>query len=272
MIVGVSSAMDLNKAGSPSGHTSYIMRADQYYGWIEQTAQGDLYKGGPWDTSDPTVAIVSPAADAEVDPSFTVSATATDDTGIKQVRALVDGEVVGQGASGPFQFEVQGQAAGKHTIEVEATDAVAKTVVVSISVTVKQPDQPPSPGETPPSASGGEASPGGGRGYGEPCTVSRDCQSNLCALDPVSGVTFCTRSCDLDSASCPGGAICHPGSADTSSVSICGRLPSDGNVVVLVGACSFAGTASDAPTPLVLALLGLALGLRRRASARRQQG
>jgi V8-like Glu-specific endopeptidase len=282
VIVGIHSAGTCALGDNAFDITGYSMRADTYYGWIEQTAQGDLYKGstgggsnpgptGPTDTGAPTVAILSPANNAQVGPSFLVNASAKDDTGVKLVRLLVDGQPVGQTNAPPYQFQVQNQPTGQHQLRIEAMDNAGKTGSASVNVTVTTSAQPPAqpPSEPPPTEppASPPATPPVTRGYGEPCAGGQDCQSNLCALDPVTGATFCTKACSLDYDSCPTGNVCHP----TGAVPICGPshdgpgASDDGSMAQIQGACAFApATSTAAPLPLsLLALLGL-LALRRR--------
>jgi len=267
VIVGIASTDTCALDDNPATITGHAMRADHYYPWIEQAAQGDLYKGGtgsggstgPSDTGPPEVTIVSPAPNAQVDPSFAVNATATDDTGIKLVRLLVDGQPAGQTNTAPFQFQVQNQPAGQHQIRVEATDTTGKSGAAVVTVTVTE--SPSTPPSNPPPPSPPPPPPDGTRGYGEPCGGDRDCQSNLCALDPVARATYCTQTCSLDHDACPAGHICHL----SGSITICGPHydgpGGEGSIVELQGACAVAPAASgNAPLSLlVLALLALLL-------------
>ena len=98
--------------------------------------------------------------------------------------------------------------------------------------------------------------------FGASCNNHNECNSQLCALDNVSGRRFCTALCDLTQNNCPASAICHP--AGTQAV--CG-LPADNGLQQdgqLEGGCSLAGSGAGSASPLAL-LLGLVLlGLLRR--------
>jgi subtilisin family serine protease len=87
------------------------------------------------DSVAPMAAITSPAADAQVSPSFTVTATATDPN-LVRVMLAIDGEVHATLTDPPFTFDVSDIAPGAHMIVVTATDAAAHSTTASSAITV----------------------------------------------------------------------------------------------------------------------------------------
>jgi MYXO-CTERM domain-containing protein len=79
------------------------------------------------DTSPPAVTITAPAKGATVQPSFIISANAYDDQGVLKVDFKVDGQLVGTSNSPPYTITTEPLAAGTHTIEAIAYDAINKT-------------------------------------------------------------------------------------------------------------------------------------------------
>ena len=98
------------------------------------------YNAGGSDTTPPTVSLTAPVASAVVSNTFTLSATASDNTGgsgVASVTFLVDGVAVGSSSSAPYTFAWNSQSVlnGAHTIQVSAQD-VAGNQATSSSVTV----------------------------------------------------------------------------------------------------------------------------------------
>jgi hypothetical protein len=77
------------------------------------------------DITAPTVAITAPAAGAQVSGSVTISATASDNIGVRAVTFLVDGSAVGSDTASPYSvtWDAATAAAGSHTLVARATDA-----------------------------------------------------------------------------------------------------------------------------------------------------
>ncbi len=102
------------------------------------------------DTTDPTTAITSPADGATVYGPTTVTATASDNTGVTSVDLQVDGTTVDSDTSSPYSFTWNATAAGGHTLRTVAKDAAGNTgTSAAVNVTVVVP-----PDTTPPSAPG----------------------------------------------------------------------------------------------------------------------
>lgn len=83
----------------------------------------------PPDTMVPTATLSAPSS--VVSRTVTLSATASDDTGIAEVRFLVDGTVIGTDTSAPYSFDwnTATLAEGPHTVRVEARDAAGNAGV-----------------------------------------------------------------------------------------------------------------------------------------------
>jgi hypothetical protein len=79
------------------------------------------------DTSPPAITITAPAKGATVQPGFIITANAYDDQGVIRVDFAIDGKVVGSSNAAPYTFTSEPLAAGAHTIEATAYDAINKT-------------------------------------------------------------------------------------------------------------------------------------------------
>ncbi|HEV2888720.1 MAG TPA: Ig-like domain-containing protein, partial [Jatrophihabitans sp.] len=110
------------------------------------------------DTTAPTTAITSPADGAQVYGATTVTATATDDTGVTSVALQVDGSTVATDASAPYTFSWDATSVGSHTLRTVATDAAGNSGQSAQVGVVVPPDStaPSAPGS--PSASAVTAS------------------------------------------------------------------------------------------------------------------
>ena len=108
------------------------MRVDAYYSWIYSKAQGDIYAGAPLDTTPPQVSIASPNNGASVGPNFTVTVSASDDTGVTRLVLFLNAQKVGEKTSGPFSFPLSNVPWGTHTLEAVAHDGANHTTSASI--------------------------------------------------------------------------------------------------------------------------------------------
>lgn len=90
------------------------------------------------DLSAPFVVIVSPAANATLGGRVTVEVQAVDDTGVESVTLLIDGVVLGQLYSVPYNFTWPTQQAtnGPHTLRAVAVDRVGNQAAVERTVSV----------------------------------------------------------------------------------------------------------------------------------------
>lgn len=176
--------------GTVCGQTGNDMRADVFYPWILQAAQGDLVAAtAPVDTASPQIQVLAPLAGAEVGPSFTVKLDVSDDVGVTRVQLLVNGARVGELAAPPFEIRVDGVAEGPTTLEAVGTDGAGHTGSASVSVTVKV--------GLPPSA--------GARPFGAACSSGGECEGKICA--PAASGGYCSRAC-AGPGECPADADC----------------------------------------------------------------
>jgi MYXO-CTERM domain-containing protein len=260
------------------------MRVDVYADWISQKAGGDVVKPGSVapppvnppdppppspDAQAPTVTITYPANGARVQPSFTLTATATDNVGLAKLELLADGVAIASNSGSTTSFPVALKP-GQHTLQLQALDAAGNKGQATVTFTVEgsAPPQPqPQPQPQPPPPQPMPTPPATKGAFGATCAGSADCESGLCAED--AGLKYCTQACSAQNA-CPSGASCFP--AANSAMQVCGP-PARGNGLggeqQLVGSCSVARAGELAPAALVV-LLGLAFALfrRRRLSAR----
>jgi len=94
--------------------------------------------GGPGDTTPPVVSITAPTAGTTQAGIITVSANASDNTGVAGVQLKVDNNPVGQPVTAaPYQFilDTASFSNGAHQIGVQATDFAANVGNASIGVT-----------------------------------------------------------------------------------------------------------------------------------------
>ena len=227
---------------TPCGTLAYDTRVDAFYSWVKTTAGGDIYDGAGVDTVKPTVSITSPADNATVNKSVTVSATASDNVGLVDVALYVNGVLKANKTSPPYSFPAT-LTDGQHTLEVVATDGAKNQgkaqITVKVGGTISTEPPPPPPGG----------------GYGAKCDAPDACQSQLCA-----NASFCTQACDPAANTCPDGAECVSAG---ESLYVCGPPTLNGlDDEALVGGCAV-GSGELSPLALLL-LLGLLALLTRR--------
>ncbi|HSM88047.1 MAG TPA: Ig-like domain-containing protein, partial [Candidatus Limnocylindrales bacterium] len=90
------------------------------------------------DTTPPTATVTAPANGATISGTVTVSASASDNTGVTQMQLLIDGTLVASNTSATalsFSWSTPSVANGSHTIVAKAVDA-AGNVGTSSTVTV----------------------------------------------------------------------------------------------------------------------------------------
>jgi hypothetical protein len=132
--------------------------------------------GAP-DTTPPTVSVSAPVAGASVGGTVTLSATASDDTGVDHVDFLVNGAVVGTDSSAPYGLAWNSKlvADGPAAISARAVDAAGNAATSSsVSVTVDN---------TPPDTTITSAAPGSGAAVSFSFTASEAGASFACSLD-----------------------------------------------------------------------------------------
>jgi M6 family metalloprotease-like protein len=94
---------------------------------------------GPADTIAPVTAITSPSAGATVSGSTTVSASATDDTGVSRVEFHVNGSLAASDSSAPYSFSwnTTAVANGTYSLTSKAFDAAGNnSTSAAVTVTV----------------------------------------------------------------------------------------------------------------------------------------
>jgi len=113
----------------------------QYFGWgrinayrVAVAAQASIVP----DTTPPTVKIISPTAGTSVSGTVQVTGTATDNVGVVSVQLWIDGTLNSTCTSLTFScsWNTAAEAAGTHTIKVEATDTAGNVGSASETVTV----------------------------------------------------------------------------------------------------------------------------------------
>lgn len=181
----------------------------------------------PTETVPPTLDVSAPGDDVKLPPSFSVVATATDDTAMDQVAVLLNGTNIGASttpAGTTYTVPLTNVPEGNYTLEVQAIDLAGNITKKDLAVTVAL-------GAT-----------------GDACVNNTDCHGSICAQND-DGTAFCTQTCD-DANTCPDNFACQLIGAQN----IC--VPSGG------GGCAIGG--GDQRTLIALLGLSLALVLRRR--------
>ncbi len=135
------------------GNEGQDARVDAFAAWITTKAGGDVYQDGATPVRDhgpPRVSILSPTHNALTGTSVTVSASISDDTGVRRAALLVDGrELIGLLRS-PFDFRVSALPPGVATVlTVVAEDTVGNEARATITIT---PTTAAAPGQARPSA------------------------------------------------------------------------------------------------------------------------
>jgi hypothetical protein len=132
---------------------------------------------GAADTTPPTVSVAAPVAGASVGGTVSLSATASDDTGVDHVDFLVNGAVVGTDSSAPYAVAWNSKlvADGAAAISARAVDAAGNAATSSsVSVTVDN---------TPPETTITSPVPGSGAAVSFSFTASEAAASFACSLD-----------------------------------------------------------------------------------------
>ncbi len=106
------------------------------------------------DTSAPAVTLVAPESGATIAQSMTLSASASDDTGVASVQFLLDGILIGGPlAVEPYTLEWDSTAVanGDHLFSAEARDAAGNVgTATAVTAMVDNPPPPPPPVPDPP--------------------------------------------------------------------------------------------------------------------------
>ncbi len=140
------------KSGSPAinsganlGYTSDFLGNP-----IEGTPDRGAFEYASGGTTPPSVSLTAPAAGATVSGSATISATASDNTGVASVDFRVDGATIATDSTSPYSVSWNTTSAsnGSHALTAVARDAAGnQTTSSAVSVTVNNTTTPP-PGDT----------------------------------------------------------------------------------------------------------------------------
>jgi hypothetical protein len=191
---------------------------------------------GPNESEPPVVMITDPAAGASVGPSFTVTATATDDTGVSTVELLVDGVSVQADTTAPYTLAVERVAIGPHTLDVRATDLSGNVgqATIDVNVTAECEGTGQSTCED-----GAECVDGVCLlSFGSACETAADCVTGVCVSVSDTGLEkICTDSCEPGNDTCPAGFSCP---SDSIGQAQCAPAEGGGG-----GCCSVVGPRRD---------------------------
>ena len=99
-------------------------------------ATGNASTPGTADTQRPVVTIHSPAKGSKVGSKVTISASATDDTGVKQINVYVDGKLRCKASAPTIScvWDTRAETTGKHVIKVRGEDYAGNKGARSIAV------------------------------------------------------------------------------------------------------------------------------------------
>lgn len=97
---------------------------------------------GVSDAVPPTGAILTPAPNAVVEPSFRIELTATDDVAIAEIQLALDGQSVGTLTEPPYLLTLADVPAGEHVLTAAFIDQGRNTVTTNAAITVVPRDTP----------------------------------------------------------------------------------------------------------------------------------
>ena len=167
------------------------------------------------ETIPPTVAITSPTA-GDIQRTFTITADASDASGIADVTFKLDGVVLGSDSTpdgSTYSVEAVRLAEGAHTIVAEATDLANNKASATVSVNVTF-DCGGSCGDGQTCVEGECLV-----ATGEACQEATPCEGGVCLTRSSDGLNFCSQNCDLAANDCPSGFTCvDVGAGDGSGV------------------------------------------------------
>jgi hypothetical protein len=208
---------------------------------------------GPGAPITPTVAISDPPDGKNVQPGFTVTATADSIVRIDHVELWIDGVMAGSVMTPPYMFQPDGLDLGPHTLEARAYDVQSTPGSAMSTITLEPPCTRTKGCDGTDVCVDGVCTAGpmvpGGLGAG--CNEDKQCLSMQCA-NTGGPNGYCVAACELgNAATCPSGFDCVNASSGSG---VC--FPSDGG-----GCCDAGGEPRGA---LVLAAGVLLIVLRRR--------
>lgn len=131
----------------PAGYTGagYRVPTDVHWAPGATRVPGVSTESTPTDTTNPTVSITAPAANATVSGTVAATASANDDVGVSKVEFFVDGSstpaATDMNAPYSFSWDTTGLANGSHSVSAKATDTSNNvSVLASAQVTVQNGD------------------------------------------------------------------------------------------------------------------------------------
>jgi hypothetical protein len=138
-LIGQSTSVTYTDSGLASGTYYYVVTAQDTAG-NTGPASNQASATTTSDTENPTVSLTSPASGSTVSGTVTLSANATDNSGVTGVTFLVDGVAVGsEDAAAPYSLSWNSAsvANGQHTIAARARDGAGNTATsASVNITV----------------------------------------------------------------------------------------------------------------------------------------
>jgi len=214
------------------------------------------------DVVPPSVTITAPQNGATVAAGETISADASDASGVDYVEFRVGGDIITDN-SAPYTTTMPSLASGNHNIVVWAHDTEGNANFAQITIYVSNGDETPctnnddcADGEE---CSGDICVPDNGLSgeLGDTCEIDTECLTGICGA--VGDEQRCTQLCD-DQTPCPGGFECIGGAACWP---IAGGGGGEGDGDGGLFKCS-ASTTGSGTLPTALLLLGAILFARRR--------
>lgn len=139
-VASATAAADATYALSATASESSVVNSGQAHASYTVYREPALPPPPPADTTPPVLAITSPAGGALLSGrSVSITASASDGSGVAKVEFFVDGTLLASDASSPYSanWTLRKVAAGAHTLRVRATDAKGNASEQSIGVTVK---------------------------------------------------------------------------------------------------------------------------------------
>jgi hypothetical protein len=233
---GATTAVDSSMVTSHQVTVSNLKPGTTYHCRVHSTdarnntaVSGDLSCSTSPDTTPPTVSITSPAANAALSGTVSLTAAATDNVGVASVQFKVDNANTGPAiSSAPYSYALNTTALsdGGHTLTAMATDTSGNTAT-STGIAVKVNNTVPAPSIT-------SLNPASGL-VGTPVTITG---ANFGAMQGASTVTF------------NGIAATPTGWSGTSIVAPVPAGATTGNVVVTVGGVASNGVSFTITVPV----------------------
>ena len=213
----------------------------------------------------PTVAIFSPANNANVPVGFSIKATCTtnDGTPITEVQFAIDGAGIGSVTTAPYAQVVPGSyTTGTHTLTATCVVGSGASAVATATATISATGgmckaDSDCPNATDACVNGAcVVGPDGNGGLGLVCGGDADCAQGRCLSDNTTN--HCVVACDMTASSaCPGGFDCI---SDGGGGGVCWPNGESGGGG---GGCDAGGTSPIAPLVIGLGFAALLFTRRR---------